>query len=294
MQCRKTISRIRIFFYLFSLTILHQWIISLLQDESSYRLIGENGRNNINSFFVMSFTLSSLPPIYGIGSLLFPVRNIGIEYVSDSSRERYEKRLMIDDASDFFVDSFWTSKVGGGTKVLTKQQKQNLLQSQIAEFTKRYGSSNSRKLSELIICRDNGNTKSNNIIGCVGIEIDRIPENNLKGPTLTNAAPLMSNLAISKSYRRRGIAKQLIDSVEQLIINEWGYTECFLYVEEKNINAIQLYKKLGYTIVWKDIMNAKTLLPTIDGDLISTSTILICMRKDLTGNNLLFNKLFFR
>jgi GNAT superfamily N-acetyltransferase len=272
--------------------ILYKCILPLFYDGSLHNA-SDSKRYADKTVFVLSLTISSFPPIYGIGSILFPVRNLKIENVGDQNRERYEKRIMIEDSSEFFVDSFWTSKVGGGSKVLTSQQKQNLLQSQIAEFNKRYGS-NGRKLSELIVCRDTSSKNDNNIIGCVGIEVDRIPQNSLKGPTLTNAGPLMSNLATSSNYRRRGIAKQLIESVEQLIVNEWGYDECFLYVEERNSKAIQLYKKLGYLIVWKDMVNAKTLMPTVDGDLLSIPTTLICMRKDLTGTNSLFNKLLFR
>ena len=67
------------------------------------------------------------------------------------------KRIELQEVSDFFVDAFWTGKVGGGAKTLSKIQRQQLEQSQNAEFTKRYG--NSRRISEMLLVR-NTNSKS--------------------------------------------------------------------------------------------------------------------------------------
>ena len=81
-------------------------------------------------FFVTAFTL----PTYGIGSLLFPVRNTVFDYVSEissssnsNSSPMMSKKMVLGEVSDFFVDSFWTGKVGGGSTQLTKQQRNNLL-----------------------------------------------------------------------------------------------------------------------------------------------------------------------
>jgi N-acetylglutamate synthase-like GNAT family acetyltransferase len=234
-------------------------------------------------------------PTYGIGSILFPVRDVSdFDYIS-TIRDNYDKKLLLSDAGDFFVDAFWTSKVGGGSRTLTTRQKQNLQQSQIAEFTKRYGGSSSsssssrnKKQSEFIIIRTNN---KDNIIGCVGVEIDRIPDGYMKGPTST-IGPLMSNLAISKSYRRRGLAEKLVYAVEQHVLKQWGYDECYLYVEERNKGAVSLYTKLGYKFIWKDTQTT-TLLPTSDGNVQSTPTTIICMRKNLNQRSI-FDRLFQR
>lgn len=220
-----------------------------------------------------SFSLvhSFAPPTLGIGSLLFPARNVVIEPISHS----FNKRLDVQDAGAFFVESFWTNKVGGGARQLSTSQRRTLLQSQSAEFNKRYGGR--KRESELLLVRDSSNT----IVGCVGFEVDRIPSHSLTGP-LQQSAPLMSNLAIARQYRRRGLAERLVENVEEIARKQWGYNHMFLYVEGRNRPAIRLYKKLGYSVSWRDD-TAKTLLPTKQGTLEATPTTIICMKKNLNA-----------
>jgi len=227
-----------------------------------------------------SLTLSCVagfaPPNLGIGALLFPVRGNCLR-ISESANKRVEMQ----DVGDFFVESFWTAKVGGGARRLSERQQRQLRQQQSAEFNKRYGG---RRASELLVLRNN----KDETIACVGVEVDRIPEGNLKGPS-NKQAPLMSNLAVSRNYRRRGLAEKLVEAVENLVRKEWGYDECYLYVEERNRAAIKLYRKLGYRKCWRDD-TAKTLLPTTDGDLEAASTVIVCMKKNLNAN--LMQRLF--
>ena len=58
----------------------------------------------------------------------------------------------------------------------------------------------------------------------------------------------LSNLAVSKDFRRRGIAQKLIESCEQQTV-EWGYTEIHLHVMGNNERGRNLYQKLGYELV---------------------------------------------
>jgi GNAT superfamily N-acetyltransferase len=258
--------------------------------------------------FTMTMMTSPLPvplplplPILGIGAVLFPVRSTIVTTLSDHSNmntNMYTKRQELQLVSDFFVDAFWTGKVGGGAKLLTKVQRQQLEQSQTAEFTKRYGSGGSRqqRLSELLVLRKGNqasqSTNKEEILACVGVEVDRIPASGtIRNPITTVTAPLMSNLAVSKRYRQRGLAEQMVRAVEQMVYTQWGYMECYLYVEEQNRAAVRLYTKLGYTKVWRDTQ-ATTLLPTTAGDLQSTSTVILCMKKDLRKSNNLFLRLF--
>lgn len=95
-------------------------------------------------------------------------------------------------------------------------------------------------------------------------------------------APLMSNLAISKKYRRKGLAEDLVKAAESVARREWGYDECYLYVEKRNGPAIKLYKKLGYATLWEDD-TATTLLPTEDGRVVNGKTTIVCMKKRLGG-----------
>jgi GNAT superfamily N-acetyltransferase len=232
-----------------------------------------------------NFTDAFVPPTLGIGSLLFPVRNSVITGISDITNGA-NKRTELQEVSDFFVDAFWTGKVGGGARTLTKSQRQQLEQSQNAEFTKRYG--NARRISEMLLLRNN----NEEIMACVGVEVDRIPTTgSIRNPTTTISAPLMSNLAVSKKYRRRGLAEQMVRAVETVVRKEWGYDECYLYVEERNRAAVQLYQKLGYRNVWRDV-DATTLLPTTSGDLQSARTVIVCMKKKFNDN--MFLRMFQR
>jgi ribosomal protein S18 acetylase RimI-like enzyme len=204
-----------------------------------------------------------------------PVRGKTMTLVSESPT----KRTDLQDASEFFVHAFWTAKVGGGSPQLTTRQTSQLLQSQQAEFTRRYGSTNTRRryTAEFFVLRN----AQNQIIACAGVELDQIRAGSRQGPVL-DTAPLMSNLAVSRSYRRRGLAEELVKAVERHCKYTWGYTECYLYVEERNKGAVKLYQKLGYRTIWKDT-EAQTLLPTDEGSLQQVTTTLLCMRKNLNG-----------
>lgn len=90
----------------------------------------------------------------------------------------------------------------------------------------------------------------------------------------------MSNVAVSRKFRRRGIAEELVKQVEMISRNQWGYNECYLYVEERNTPAIRLYQKLGYRKLWVD-KTATTLVPTELGDMQNAPTTIVCMRKRL-------------
>ena len=103
------------------------------------------------------------------------------------------------------------------------------------------------------------------------------------------SAPLMSNLAISRKYRRKGLAEDLVRAAEAVARKEWGYDECYLYVEKRNVPAVKLYQKLGYRTIWEDD-SATTLLPTEDGRVANGKTTIVCMKRRLGGG--LFGNLF--
>jgi RimJ/RimL family protein N-acetyltransferase len=187
-----------------------------------------------------------------------------------------------------------SSKLVGGENELSPRQTTGLSKEQIAEFRRRYGrrigagnnSNSSDRRAELIICRSG---KDGPIVGCAGIEVDRIATPN--GQSLPAPAPLMSNLAISKAYRRKGLAEDLVRAVENLARKEWGYEEFFLYVEKRNIPAVRLYRKLGYNNLWEDD-TARTLIPTSRGGLESIPTTLICMKKSVKGPGGILERIF--
>lgn len=59
--------------------------------------------------------------------------------------------------------------------------------------------------------------------------------------------PYISNLAVSTSCRRRGVAKQLLLACERTAV-EWGFQDLYLHVLENNYQARQLYLKTGYQL----------------------------------------------
>jgi ribosomal protein S18 acetylase RimI-like enzyme len=63
----------------------------------------------------------------------------------------------------------------------------------------------------------------------------------------------ISNLAVSRDFRRRGVAQQLLVNCERLT-KEWGYTELHLHVMGDNTRGRNLYEKLGYEIVSRELV----------------------------------------
>jgi ribosomal protein S18 acetylase RimI-like enzyme len=61
----------------------------------------------------------------------------------------------------------------------------------------------------------------------------------------------ISNLAVSRDFRRLGIAQELLLDCERLT-TAWGYTELYLHVMGNNDRGRRLYEKLGYEIVSRE------------------------------------------
>jgi len=89
----------------------------------------------------------------------------------------------------------------------------------------------------------------------------------------------MSNVAVSRQFRRKGIAELLVKEAERVVM-DWGHDKCYLYVDKENIPAVRLYQKLGYREVWED-RDGKIQVPTANGNLQSKPTTIVCMKKAL-------------
>jgi ribosomal protein S18 acetylase RimI-like enzyme len=293
-------------------------ILLMLPDQSQKGVVALQ----VSSSPMIATSTTSTPfPIFGLRAILFPVRGTSISVLGDE-KSGGNIRQDIDDATEFFVDAFWTDKVGGGTQRLSPRQRQQLVQSQQAEFNKRYGGGRSRagkKQSAFLIMRgpkrkkkqtnqssargadtaaasrtvynkvfDDDDDRQGEILACVGIEVEGIADGAVRGRPIVEYAPLMSNLAVSRSYRRRGLAECMVQAAEDYIIRSGelffdeykNESSLYLYVERRNTRAIQLYQKLGYRRLWQD-GSAQTLLPMDNGDLQSVPTVLVCMKKDL-------------
>uniref|UniRef100_A0A7S1B368 N-acetyltransferase domain-containing protein n=1 Tax=Corethron hystrix TaxID=216773 RepID=A0A7S1B368_9STRA len=190
----------------------------------------------------------------------------------------------------FFTDAFWAGKVGGA-KTLTSAQAISLERQQSREFRSRYGTRVGGWGGEdraLVVARDDDLDVP---MGCAGIQIDSIRDIRLqrKGQRTADMiiAPLMSNVAVGPSYRRMGIAEDLVKKTEELALN-WGYKECYLLVEKRNVPAVKLYRKLGYRPLWED-KEASTLVPQSNGSVANELTTLVCMMKKVRGLGSFFN-----
>lgn len=60
--------------------------------------------------------------------------------------------------------------------------------------------------------------------------------------------PYISNLAVVSSFRRQGIASQLLVKCEQ-VAQQWGHRQVYLHVLENNYGARELYSTLGYGLI---------------------------------------------
>lgn len=57
------------------------------------------------------------------------------------------------------------------------------------------------------------------------------------------------SIAVLPEYRRRGLAKSLLENALRVLKEEYGCEEAYLEVRVSNSAAISLYKKCGFTIV---------------------------------------------
>jgi ribosomal protein S18 acetylase RimI-like enzyme len=98
-----------------------------------------------------------------------------------------------------------------------------------------------QQVCSIAIYPDCGQTR---VVGTIEVGV-RI--NNYRQPTPQRYV-YISNLAVSRDFRRRGIASELITSCEELT-KAWGYSKIHLHVMGNNERGRNLYQKLGYEIV---------------------------------------------
>lgn len=107
----------------------------------------------------------------------------------------------------------------------------------------RFRSSNPNYISLVAIKSSNQSSKKQEkIVGTVEISLRHI-----WGTNLGKKHPYISNLAVNPSFRRQGIASELLLKCEQIAYS-WGYDTINLHVLENNNQAQQLYLENGYQI----------------------------------------------
>ncbi|WP_309735058.1 GNAT family N-acetyltransferase [Chamaesiphon sp. OTE_75_metabat_556] len=98
-----------------------------------------------------------------------------------------------------------------------------------------------QQVCSIAVYPDRGQTR---VVGTIEVGV-RI--NNYRQPTPQRYV-YISNLAVSRDFRRRGVASELITSCEELT-KTWGYSKIHLHVMGNNERGRNLYQKLGYEIV---------------------------------------------
>jgi len=190
-------------------------------------------------------------------------------------------------AGSFLVDSFWLGSDHHMLKedeAMSPDARMNLIIEQAADLQEKYGETMGRRLANacvigaldeetkeliglatlketLLINNDvveseKAEAIAKNAVASLGpkqrreyknVPISRIAKELLSPDT--KAICVLSNLAVGKKARRRGVARSLCDEVE-FLAEDWGFSEVHLLVESENTAARSLYeKKLGYELV---------------------------------------------
>ena len=184
-------------------------------------------------------------------------------------------------SANVFVDAFFLRGKPAGDNAITPSELSYLRGAQRKDLTRRY---NRRGDAAMFVIRDDDG--NGDVVGCVGAEVQRfqgiVPlsraDAETKGEVLDR--PVIANLAVAASARRRGVAKRLMRAVEDEI-RGWGYDEAVLVVESSNGKAKGLYGKLGYKVVGGEAATPNIVI-SAEGKVVNGAVRTSFMRKDLT------------
>ena len=181
-------------------------------------------------------------------------------------------------AAACFVDAFFLRRGGGGDRI-TKGELSYLQGAQKKDLVKRY---NQKSRGAMFVIKDED---TNEVVGCVGAEVQRfvgaVPARRADSDAGAAAAdrPVVANLAVASSARRRGLAKALMRAIEEEA-KSWGFDETVLVVEASNKQATSLYRKLGYRPIGTEA-GAPNLRVDENGKVVEAKVKAVTMRKSL-------------
>ncbi|KAL1514888.1 hypothetical protein AB1Y20_003970 [Prymnesium parvum] len=139
-------------------------------------------------------------------------------------------------------------------------------------------SSRNREAHALLVASD----EQAGVVGVCGIEVQQLTPKAMSprrgGDSQVRGRPLLTNVAVSRGFRRRGIGRQLCRASEALA-RSWGFSEILLRVEQDNTKARRLYHSLGYRTVGVDTEAERP--DASSGRLEFVRTTQVVMRKDL-------------
>jgi len=130
-------------------------------------------------------------------------------------------------------------------------EKQQFKREMTKNLLDRFSSRNSRRHA-LLIAQDEAGL----LVGACGIEVIEMLLDGHSPRTTVEAAesylrPLLSNLVVHKNFRRRGVARRLVQESEGQA-RSWGFSELLLKVEKGNTQAEALYLSLGFRQISED------------------------------------------
>jgi len=190
-------------------------------------------------------------------------------------------------AGSFLVDSFWLGSDHHMLKEdveMTADSRMNLIIEQSADLQEKYGEIMGRRLANACVVgaldpetkeliglatlketllinnevleSEKAEAIAKNAVAALGpkqrreyksASITKIAQELLSADT--KAVCILSNLAVGKKARRKGVARALCDEIEALA-DDWGFCEVHLLVEFENTAARSLYEeRLGYKLV---------------------------------------------
>ena len=93
---------------------------------------------------------------------------------------------------------------------------------------------------------------------------------------------VMANLAVRRNRRGLGIAQKLISAAEDNV-RRWGFEYLYLLVDSENIAAQKLYKKMGYTVSFRQ--EDATCVASGPIGLKTQDCVNLCMRKRIASGS---------
>jgi len=242
----------------------------------------------MSSISFLFLNLLLLPTIStSLFSGLFPVRGVSIAPARTSDFPML---------ATFFTDAFWVDKKNGSR--LSERSIINLRTRQLGEFKKRYSrqgksvllvasrpiaggrsakrKTNISKSTAALLGAEEEESALGEIIGCVAVDASTLIDAST-GKRLSNV-PVMSNLAVGKKWRGRGVATRLVHEIEMMASKLYNSDNLFLKVDASNNKARKLYRKNGYIEGWREEVN--TLTPS-GVDMLETFSNVYVMAKKL-------------
>jgi len=208
----------------------------------------------------------------------------GDEDISIGACDNMEK------AGKFMVDAFWLNspqKLVLEDVTVTEEMKERLIEEQVADLEDKYGERLGKRTLDTTLLQITDGTGE--ILGLVGLEVSLLDTD--VGDTISSTAsedwikssvaslgpkqrrlyksakvskiceelmlphleavPVLSNLVVSPTARRMGIAQKLCDATLKIARDDWKYDTIWLRVESENEAARTLYQqKLGFSKIY--------------------------------------------